>query len=241
MGWINWENVLAVAAAPFTAGASLAFLQNDHGDTVLDYVTGAKSARDQEKRQKQYQDETNQLTINLANTAHQREVADLQAAGLNPVLSAGGNGAATPQLGTATAVNEMPGGLMSQAAQAAQIYNMTGSAKQALANAKLQNTQEKLQPAIAKSEIDRNQAETNKMMADTGYTKSQIEFYNKHGVFPGATVKGGALGVNADIPVGLKIPTSGRQANSTNKNNKWEKYQNYDFSTNARKQLEAEY
>lgn len=32
----------------------------------------------------------------LANTAHQREVQDLMAAGLNPVLSAGGQGAATP-------------------------------------------------------------------------------------------------------------------------------------------------
>lgn len=40
--------------------------------------------------------------VELANTAHRREMEDLQAAGLNPILSASGSGAAVPQLGAAS-------------------------------------------------------------------------------------------------------------------------------------------
>lgn len=69
----------------------------------------------------------NETAINLANTAHQREVMDLRDANLNPILSANGNGSAVPALDTP--------GLEAPDMQAPTISNPLSSLASSLASA----------------------------------------------------------------------------------------------------------
>lgn len=151
------KNIVSAALAPMTGGTSLLFADIG-GDSVLNHLTGAASAKkanEQNIALQNYwnernianQDKWNATTIELANTAHQREMADLEAAGINPKLTGmGGSGAASPSFSSAQGVapqvqNTMPGGYLQQASQVIGMMQGIGQTSNLLTNSALQQAQ----------------------------------------------------------------------------------------------------
>ena len=97
-----------------------------------------KGAKDANKESAQSSARQMEFQERMSNTAHQREVVDLRAAGLNPILSGtGGMGASTPQ-GSQYKAENTKRELGQSLGQAAQNY---WSAKSAQSNIDLQSQQ----------------------------------------------------------------------------------------------------
>lgn len=104
----------------------------------------------------------------MSNTAHQREVEDLQKAGLNPVLSAGGNGSSTPS--GASATMETP------TIQMPDMFSVGMSLKQLeQADQKIAIDKANSAAAIAKSLDERDLIKMKKVLSQKGMLRAEAE------------------------------------------------------------------
>lgn len=130
---------------------------------LLGQYMQAKSAQRINQANLGYQEEANRLSVDLANSAHQREVRDLRAAGLNPILSAGGSGAATPSIGAVQASNPYEG-LGHTAREVSREIARLVSDQQLLSNDQMAAQTENIRAQRIQIESD---AELKKAMADS--------------------------------------------------------------------------
>lgn len=144
------EGLQSLGASISDSFSSLMSMINENSDK-----NNAWSA-EQAQKQMDFQREQNQIAMDfnsleaaknrdwqemMSNTAHQREIRDLQAAGLNPVLSAsGGNGAAVTSGATASGVTSAGAkgdADQSRNAALAQMYGTLMNAQTSMYNANL--------------------------------------------------------------------------------------------------------
>lgn len=135
-------------------------------------------------------------------TAYQTTVEDMQKAGINPAVALSG-GASQSQGGSSShgSVSMQPG--------KGNIAETMMSLKERKTGIEQINANINNQTALTEADVELKKAQASKELKQAGFTDKQIEFYMKHGVFPGASttksISGPAgIGISNTEPIGLK-------------------------------------
>lgn len=194
--------------------------------TVASGLIGSRGARDRNTQQIALSREQMRFQERMSSTAHQRQVADLKAAGLNPILAAGGRGASSPGGAMAALENEMAplantGKEASRLAQ--EILNMKAARKKVIQEEKTSKATEALAKAnAAKAEVD---AGLSRMMVhvqaqnelsqrlDNTLKASDLQLYKSDPIFRKAVLRPSAFGTGYGVAEAVreKIPRTGLQ------------------------------